>query len=57
MLNGDAFAEINEDHNITPDWDIYMQGNVTWVGRSSIEVSMELWQDVNVGLFSIALIY
>uniref|UniRef100_A0A915AJC2 HotDog ACOT-type domain-containing protein n=1 Tax=Parascaris univalens TaxID=6257 RepID=A0A915AJC2_PARUN len=43
----DTFAEINEDHNITPDWDIYMQGNVTWVGRSSIEVSMELWQDVN----------
>ncbi|KHN86306.1 Acyl-coenzyme A thioesterase 9, mitochondrial [Toxocara canis] len=39
--------QISEDHNITPDWDIYMAGNVSWVGKSSIEVSMELWQDVN----------
>ncbi|XP_031555177.1 acyl-coenzyme A thioesterase 9, mitochondrial-like [Actinia tenebrosa] len=41
------------EQSILPDHDIQISGNVTWVGRSSMKVSMDLKQDRDDGLFHI----
>ncbi|VDN04140.1 unnamed protein product [Thelazia callipaeda] len=39
--------KLDDRHKIGLDEDIYMQGFVSWVGRSSLEVSMQLVQNSN----------
>ncbi|XP_048773344.1 acyl-coenzyme A thioesterase 9, mitochondrial-like isoform X2 [Ostrea edulis] len=38
---------IEKQTEIVPDIDVRMMGNVTWAGRSSMEVTMKLQQEVN----------
>ncbi|XP_060582768.1 acyl-coenzyme A thioesterase 9, mitochondrial-like isoform X1 [Ruditapes philippinarum] len=42
----DTFAELSQD-GIVPDKDIKMSGKVTWAGKTSMEITMELEQEID----------
>ncbi|XP_061163279.1 acyl-coenzyme A thioesterase 9, mitochondrial-like isoform X1 [Saccostrea echinata] len=44
---------IEKQTDIVPDMDVKMTGNVTWVGKSSMEVTMKLQQEVNSAIQTI----
>lgn len=44
-MNFDILGMDNE-YNISVNEDIYMDGFVSWVGRSSLETSMQLSQNI-----------